>query len=206
MSTANISTKGDQMIEQRIRHWLKGRKAPMGFNEDQREALLAEIIGIVEKAAPQEDVSAWVGQVIERAMMRQKGLGWPSPDVWAIAVGGARKPVRPAQPDGQRSALRSEADRVASRINENQIVGENALFGKVADLMLFEALVTLSQLRRYQIAAFNERQAMYGPEKAMRWAYSKNENFGDAMQREAKPSQNYWNETDREGDTNERAE
>lgn len=158
------------LIEQRIRQFLKLRRPPQHLKDEAtQEALAAEIIKIVSKAAPQSGVDVWIGQVCEGALTRTKGMGWPALDVWAAACGAA-----PRSDGSQQAHEESHRERelrvFCQRINDNEPVDELSLFGQLADRALKEGLITFSTLRARQRDAFNARRKFYGGEKAFAWA------------------------------------
>jgi len=182
-------------IDVRIRAWLEQRKPPVGLNEGQREALITDIITVVKKHAPEQNSDAWVGEVIERAMVRHKGLSWPPPAIWAVAVGGA---IHAASADDMPSGQISDKERsflaFCEKINAGGVVAEPMIFGQFADRALAEGRFSLGRLREYQRATFRRRAQVHGRPAAMRWLedicpalHAEMEDANEKAERELRP-------------------
>lgn len=178
------------MIEQRIRDFLKLRKPPQHLTGDHAalEALIAQIVKIVEDRKPADNVEAWVGEVIERAMIKQKGSAWPSADVWAIAVGAAsQRATRAHKPPTDMSGTERAYQALVRAIQNDQPVAEPMLFSRLAERALREGLISFGDLRAYQRSAFIARREFYGAPAAFKWLDEMNPALAQDMrdQREA---------------------
>lgn len=157
------------IFEARVGAWLDGRKPPNGLTDEQRANLRADIIDVVRKKAPDRDVDAWLGQVLERVILAQKSGVWPGPQVWAYAIGGIAK--KDAAPQSTEMSMAQRSFEVfVKRINAGDPVGERELFSeKVAGRALREQRVSLDDVRRYQRACFFRNRDAYGEEAAFKW-------------------------------------
>jgi len=155
------------LIEQRIRDFLALRRPPQHLKDDAtKEALTMQIVKLVAGNAPDTGLDQWIGQVCEKALIKHKGNGWPSPDVWAEVSN-----TRRAQPHAQDEPRRIRSLRIfADRITGKQPVGEHYLLGWMADEALRSGMIGFAQLREYQRAAFVARRNAYGTDKAFAWA------------------------------------
>lgn len=161
------------VIETKIRNFLGTRAVPRHLaNDGAREEVIGQIVGVVSKHAPDSDVESWIGQVIEKAMIAQKGNAWPSVQVWAIAVGGvAHESAGPVKDSGAYDPhSQTFGDRVfAERLIKGEAVGEHDVFGARADRCLREGRFGLDRLRSYQKAFYYKHKDIYGPESAKRF-------------------------------------
>lgn len=156
-------------IEARITNFLKARRVPSHIKDDaSRDELLRQIVRVVENHAPDHDVEAWVGKIIEKATVLQKGLGWPTPDIWAKAVGQTNYNAKREEiPASEKSLADRAFDAFVRRINDGEPVDENMLFGRTADRALREQAVLFDTIRRYQIGAYMAWKKRYGRDVAL---------------------------------------
>lgn len=162
-------------IEDRIGKWLDARKSPPGLTDEQRAALRSDIIATVRRAAPAgPELGQWLGEVLEGAILRQKGPSWPAPEVWANVVGslGGKSTAPPPE-----ALPRSEAQfRIfVSRLNSGEAVAEHDLFAKsICGRALRDRAVTLERVLEYVRAAYLGRRRVYSAERAMAWLEARN--------------------------------
>lgn len=159
-----------KIIEQRIRDFLSTRRPGSHLGtEAAKENVIQQIVGVVSKHAPDVGVESWIGEVIESAMVRQKGNGWPSADVWAAAVGAAGMKIAPQDETNVLSLTEYSFQRFCEAVRNGQPVAEPMLFGAAADRALREGQFGLKRLRSYQVGAYHARRKMYGQPAAMKW-------------------------------------
>lgn len=158
-----------QAVDGAIRTALKMRRPPQHLADDaSQEDMIRQIVAIVSKRAPKVDVTPWIGEVIEAAMIKGKGHAWPSLDIWARASGAAASQVD-TQAGPELSATEASFRVFVDRIQNQRAVGEPMLFSAFADRALRDGLIRLEDLRRYQRAAFDVRKKVWGEASAFRW-------------------------------------
>jgi hypothetical protein len=161
------------MIEARIRKFLSTRAEPRHLEtEEIREDVIGQIVALVERSAPEHDRESWLGQVIEKAMIKQKGNAWPSLDVWAIALGGVKYTPAEAPATIDRNSQTFGDIIFATRIQQRLPVGEYELWSARVDRCLAEGRISLHDVRAYRTAAFKAKRKVYG-DSAIKWLAEK---------------------------------
>jgi len=164
-----------QVVDGAIRTALKMRKPPQHLADDAaQEDMIRQIVAIVSKRAPKVDVTPWVGEVIEAAMIKGKGHTWPSLDIWARASGAAATQGE-TRAGPELSATEASFRVFVNHIQNQRAVAEPMLFSAFADRALRDGLIRFEDLRRYQRAAFDARRKFYGDASAFKWLDEKNE-------------------------------
>lgn len=160
------------------------RRAPQHLSDPSRqEEYLAQVVKLLERAAPDTGRDEWAAKTVERAMMRQKGHGWPSFDVWAsvLSGGGAAEPADTKE--NELSVTERTFRKNCQRLNEGELVDENFLFGRFVDRALREERFTLSQLKSYRFSAFARRRFLYGHDEALKWLTERAPEMAEAIER-----------------------
>jgi len=161
----NVKT---QTIAGIFQGWLK-RYSPPNVMKNDADVMKAErdsLLRVLLKFSPDTDYDGWVNRVLDQLEYQMKTRAWPTKgELGAVCsnlrkMGHGDKPmdIEPRDPD--------EVN--AERINNNQAVGDEWIYGANAVRLSRTGLVSEAQFRRYRSALYFAAKDAVGEERAKR--------------------------------------